>query len=127
MTVIDTLFLLTLFQLKHFLADYPLQNYQMVCEKGIYGKRGGVFHSLIHAALTFTVLGFFNYFVFPVEYTVAFAIAALEFFIHYHIDWSKMQMSRKFSTQDKGFWNWIGFDQLLHHVTYIGFAWILIG
>jgi len=36
-------------------------------------------------------------------------------------------MSRKFSTQDKGFWNWIGFDQLLHHLTYLGFVWILIG
>jgi len=126
MTGIDILALLTLFQIKHFIADYPLQNYQMVTEKGRYGKRGGVYHSLIHSALTFTTLALINYFVFPVEYTVAIAIAALEFFIHYHIDWSKMQMSRKFTTQEKGFWNWIGFDQLLHHLTYLGFAWILI-
>lgn len=127
MTGIDVLVLLTLFQIKHFVADYPLQNYQMITEKGVYGKAGGIYHSLIHAALTFTVLGLLNYFVFPIGYTVAFAIAALEFFIHYHIDWSKMQMGKRFTPKDKGFWNWIGFDQLLHHVTYIGFAWILIG
>ena len=127
MTGIDILALLTLFQLKHFIADYPLQNYQMVTEKGHYGKRGGIYHSLIHSAMTFVALALFNYFVFPIEYTVAIAIAALEFVIHYHIDWVKMQMSRKFTTQDKGFWNWIGFDQLLHHLTYIGFVWILIG
>jgi len=127
MTGIDILVLLTLFQIKHFIADYPLQNYQMVVEKGVYGKRGGIFHSLIHSALTVITLTLFNYFVFPVDYTVVFAIAAIEFFVHYHIDWSKMQMSRKFTTQDKGFWNWIGFDQLLHHLTYIGFAWILLG
>ena len=126
MTVLDTLVLLSLFQLKHFLADYPLQTIEMVREKGIYGKRGGIYHSLIHAVLTFLVLGLVNYTLFPVAYTLAFGIAAIEFFIHYHIDWSKMQMSKRFSTQDKGFWNWIGFDQLLHHLTYIGFVWILI-
>jgi len=126
MTGIDIIALLALFQLKHFIADYPLQNYQMITEKGVYGKAGGIYHSLIHSALTFTMLGFFNYFVFPVGFTMAIAIAALEFFIHYHIDWGKMQMSQKFTTKDKAFWNWIGFDQLLHHVTYIGFAWILI-
>jgi len=126
MTGIDLLILITLFQLKHFVADYPLQNYQMVTEKGVYGKRGGIYHSLIHSALTFTVLGLFNYFVFPIDYTVAIAIASVEFVIHYHIDWAKMQMSRRFSTQDKAFWNWIGFDQLLHHLTYAGFAWIVL-
>lgn len=126
MDAIQFLILLTLFQLKHFVADYPLQSYQMVTEKGHYGKLGGIYHSLTHSALTFTMLMFFNYFVFPVGFTVAIAIAALEFFIHYHIDWGKMQMSKRYTTKDKAFWNWIGFDQLLHHVTYIGFAWILI-
>lgn len=127
MTGLDILILLTLFQLKHFVADYPLQNYQMVVEKGQYGRRGGIYHSLIHSALTFTAFAVFNYSVFPVEYTTAIAIAATEFFIHYHIDWAKMQMSKRFTTEQKGFWNWIGFDQLLHHLTYIGFVWILIG
>jgi hypothetical protein len=126
MTTIDILILLILFQFKHFIADYPLQNLKMVQEKGVYGKRGGIYHSLIHSLLTFAVLGVFNYAVFPIDYTLAFAIAALEFFVHYHIDWSKMQMSKRFSTEDKGFWNWIGFDQLLHHLTYIGFAWMII-
>lgn len=126
MTGIDLLILITLFQLKHFAADYPLQNYQMVTEKGVYGKRGGIYHSLIHSALTFTTLGVFNYFVFPIDCTVAIAIASVEFVIHYHIDWFKMQMSRRFTAQDKGFWNWIGFDQLLHHLTYAGFAWIVL-
>ena len=125
MTAIDTLVLLTLFQLKHFLADYPLQTITMVKEKGVYGKRGGIYHSLIHALLTFLMLAIVNYAVFPVAYTLAFAIAASEFVIHYHIDWGKMQMSKRFSTEDKGFWNWIGFDQLLHHLTYIGFAWMI--
>ena len=127
MTAIDTLVLLTLFQLKHFIADYPLQTITMVREKGVYGKRGGIYHSLVHALLTLLMLAVVNYALFPVAYTLAFGIAALEFLIHYHIDWTKMQMSKRFSTEDKGFWNWIGFDQLLHHLTYLGFVWILIG
>ncbi len=119
--------LLLAFQIKHFVADYPLQNYQMVVEKGHYGKKGGIYHSLIHAVMTFAVLVAFDYLVFPVEYTVMFAIAAIEFFVHYHIDWGKMQMSKQFTPQEKGFWNWIGFDQLLHHLTYIVFVWVIIG
>jgi hypothetical protein len=119
--------LLLAFQLKHFVADYPLQNYQMVVEKGQYGKAGGIYHSLIHAVCTLVVLIAFNYIVFPIEYTVVFAVAALEFFIHYHIDWGKMQMSNNLSTKQKAFWNWIGFDQLLHHLTYLGFVWFIIG
>jgi hypothetical protein len=125
MTVIEILILLALFQIKHFLADYPLQNRQMVTEKGSYGKRGGVYHSLIHSVTTLVALGVFDYFVHAIDFGLAVAISLSEFVIHYHIDWSKMQMSRRFSTEDKGFWNWIGFDQLLHHATYIGFAWIL--
>lgn len=126
MALIDIIILLTLFQLKHFLADYPLQNSQMVREKGEYGEKGGIYHSLIHSLLTFTVLGVFNYLVFPISYTLALAIAAIEFPIHYHIDWGKMQMSKRYTTKDKAFWNWMGFDQLLHQLTYVAFLWIVL-
>ena len=41
--------------------------------------------------------------------------------IHYHIDWAKMNTSQRFNLKpDNSDWFWIllGFDQLLHHLTY---------
>ena len=40
-------------QVKHFFADFVWQTNQMVQEKGIYGARYGIYHSLIQSAGTF--------------------------------------------------------------------------
>ena len=119
------LVLLVLFQIKHFVADYPLQTPAMIKGKGTLFNPQGILHSLHHSALTLVTLGIFSL-VQPVAILLAVIIASAEFFIHYVIDYSKMQYGRDLSTQDSRFWWAIGFDQMLHHLTYLAFAWIVL-
>jgi len=125
MTLEQILILLISFQIKHFIADYPLQTMEMIREKGKYGRRGGIYHSLIHSLLTLIILISVDLTIIPIDYTVIFAISFVEFFIHYHIDWAKKQLTKKYSPEQSKFWWATGFDQMLHHFTYIGFVWFI--
>ena len=83
--------------------------------KGTYGHFGGILHALIHSMGTFVVLVFFT----PVE--VALLLSYIDGLFHYHIDWAKMNIGAKFGLKpDNSEWFWIllGFDQLLHFLTY---------
>lgn len=117
------LILFALLTLKHFLADFVFQTHKMVLEKGTYGARGGIQHSAIHAL--FTALIFFT--VITDLFTVI-LIAFLDFVAHYHIDWAKMNInrSRNLTPQDEAFWFWLGLDQLMHYLTYIGLIALVI-
>ena len=52
----EVFLLLSLFGIKHFIADFALQYQYMVRDKGIYGAAGGLHHAFLHASLTFFVL-----------------------------------------------------------------------
>lgn len=101
--------------IKHFVCDFPLQaNPWMYRNKGTYGHLGGIIHALIHGVGTFIVLSFWLG-------LGAWLYAIADAVIHYHIDWAKMNTSKRFNlTADNSEWFWIllGFDQLLHHITY---------
>lgn len=118
-----TLILLALLTLKHFLADFVFQTHKMVMEKGTYGAKGGIQHSAIHAGLTAMV--FFT--VFTDIFSVI-LIAFLDFVAHYHIDWAKMNINRNrnLTPADEAFWFWLGMDQLMHYLTYIGLIALVI-
>jgi hypothetical protein len=110
---------------KHFICDFPLQaNPWIYRNKGTYGHLGGITHASLHAAGTLLVLA-------PYISLSALTYAAIDALIHYHIDWAKMNISRHHDLQpDNSEWFWIllGFDQLLHHMTYfaiIYYAFIL--
>lgn len=105
--------LLTLFIIKHFVADYLLQFNYMIEEKGTYLATGGIQHSAIHSILTYFILLYFT------NPHIASMLALLDFAIHYHIDWAKMNLCRGLTTADRTFWIWLGFDQMLHYLTYI--------
>jgi hypothetical protein len=105
--------LLALFGIKHFIADFVLQFDYMVGQKGIYGAPGGVDHAGIHGGLTALVLMLF------VSMPVALVLGLLDMALHYHIDWSKMNLSRGLSMSDRKFWLLFGADQGLHYLTYI--------
>ncbi len=107
-----------LLQLKHWIADFVLQTDKMIVEKGVYGSSYGVYHSVIHAVGTF--LAFF--WVHPI---IAVATAIIDFILHYHIDWAKININKKYNytPKDAKFWYWLGADQMLHQYTYI----ILLG
>lgn len=121
----NLLCLLTLFTLKHFIADFLLQTQQMVNEKGTYGSMGGIAHSAIHAAFTFAVLVWWIPF-FEHWFILATIFAVLDGVVHYHIDWAKMNLGQGLTPDDRDFWILLGVDQLLHYLTYILIIGLLI-
>ncbi len=101
--------------IKHFICDFPLQVFPwMYRNKGTYLHAGGLAHAATHGFGTLLVLWFFIG-------NAAFGFALLDFLLHYHIDWSKMNLNKTFNLKpDNSEWFWVGLgvDQLLHHLTY---------
>lgn len=107
---------LTLLFIKHYLVDFVFQTEEEVKGKGIYGNLSGIRHSAEHAILTFWLT-----LLFTVNVPVSLIIGLLDFILHYHIDWTKMNYGNRDIT-NKLFWNHLGLDQLAHQITYICFA-----
>jgi len=101
-------------QVKHFLADFVWQTDRMVLEKGIYGARYGIYHSLIQCAGTFLAFAW-------IHPTLGLVAAFFDYLAHYHIDWAKININKKYNytPKDHKFWFWLGLDQLAHQITYI--------
>lgn len=116
--------ILVILQIKHFVCDYTLQNSYQLLNKGTYMHPGGVLHAGLHAL--FTMAAFLV--VLP-TLTLGLGIVVGEFLVHYHIDWTKEQVIRYagWTPAQTQFWWAIGFDQLLHQLTYIAIAALLVG
>lgn len=115
--------LLALLLVKHFVCDFVLQTPWQIAQKGVYGAPGGIVHSGIHVAGTLVCL---IAVMTPVSTVVAVLIA--EFIAHYHIDWGKEQTVRRLGWRAGArFWNAMGFDQLLHGLTYLAIVVYVIG
>lgn len=108
--------LLSLLGIKHFFADFVFQTEYMVKEKGIYGALGGIHHSGIHAVGTLAVLASVS--------PLAILLALADGVAHYHIDWAKQQLNQGYTPKDKLFWFYIGLDQCLHYLTYMGIVYV---
>jgi hypothetical protein len=115
---------LAILQVKHFICDYTLQNSYQLLNKGTYLHPGGLLHAGLHAL--FTVAAFLV--VVPIL-ALGLGIVIGEFLVHYHIDWAKEQVIRRtgWAPAQAQFWWAIGFDQLLHQLTYIAMGLLLIG
>lgn len=107
------LILLAALLIKHFIADFVLQTDAMVREKSQYGKIGGITHSSIHGVGTFLVFALAGFGI------IALICAVIDAVVHYHIDWSKMQLSRGLTPKDQTYWVYLGLDQMLHQLTYV--------
>ena len=120
MTLQVVLIALVLFQLKHVIADFALQSPKIVAEKGRYGRAGGIWHAIIHVVATAPILLWLK----PGVATF-FVIIAMEFVVHYHIDWIKATHARRtgLAPQHQLFWITLGIDQALHQLTYIAIIW----
>ena len=115
--------LLALLLVKHFICDFVLQTPWQIAEKGIYGAPGGIVHSGIHIAGTLVALLAVRT---PLSVTLPVLIA--EFAVHYHIDWGKEQTVRRLDWRSGArFWNAMGFDQLLHGLTYLAIVVYVMG
>lgn len=116
--------LLILLQIKHFICDFPLQKPYQYLNKGTYGHGGGILHAAIHGIGTFIALSLFIYPTIWREWeNPIFTIAVIEAIVHYHIDWAKVKINKHYGWKcdnSEKFWYLLGFDQLLHQLTYIG-------
>ena len=107
--------IISLLMIKHFLCDFVFQSAYQLQNKGVYFHPGGLLHSGIHIVGTFVVLV-----TVPAAWTTFLAILVGEFMLHYHIDWAKEQAMKRFGLgKGRGFWILLGFDQLLHQLTYV--------
>jgi len=126
--MISTLPLWIMFALliKHFVADYLFQSEKAIAGKGTYGNIHGIGHSWDHGCLTIVALSlvFFNetnlWFVLP--------LGLLDAVIHYHVDWFKQNITKKFelTPANKMFWTLLGADQLVHGLTYVLIAFLAL-
>ena len=111
------LWLIAALTFKHFLADFVLQRDYQFKNKGKYGHPGGLLHAGIHG------LGTFLSFVWCVPLEWALMLALLDFAVHYHLDWAKARVNNRMKlspNEGAQYWMLFGFDQFLHHMTYVG-------
>ena len=124
MTTTAVLLLLLGLTIKHFIVDFPLQAYPyQYLNKGTYGHPGGLLHSGMHAIGTLVVL------IWAVSPITALIFALADYAIHYHVDWAKMNVNKKYGLKpDNSEWFWIalGVDQLLHSLTYLWIVWMVM-
>ncbi len=119
--MIGTIFLLLiLFQIKHFVCDYPLQGRYML---GKFKQEGWELplaaHAGIHLLGTFLISVFFGFW-------IAIAVALLDFTVHFIVDKVKVEASRSTNHSEAKFWWYLGLDQMAHHVTHYAIIALLV-
>ena len=120
----DSIFiLLALLFVKHWYIDFVNQSMAEVEGKGIYGQAHGVMHSFKHGVGTAVVFGLFTW-----DFGFAMMIGMIDSALHYHIDWAKININRRwnYTVENPKFWAWLGADQLLHSLTYLGLVWLAV-
>ena len=115
---------LVLFQVKHFLCDFVLQTAYLYRNKGIYGHRAGFIHAGLHALGSLPAILLLSR-----DAGLIAAILAVEFLVHYHVDWLKLHIDKRFrlGINNSLYWAIFGADQLLHQLTYVGIIAVLAG
>jgi hypothetical protein len=120
----DSIFVvLALLFVKHWYIDFVNQSMEEVTGKGIYGNAHGVMHSLKHGIGTGIIM-----WLFISEPLFAVMLGFIDFATHYHIDWLKININKKYNytTENPKFWAWLGADQLAHSFTYLWLVWIVV-
>jgi hypothetical protein len=112
-----TITMLILLQVKHYLADYVLQPSWILAGKGNLRKRGGYIHAGIHVLGSLPAYLFAGLSALPIV-----VLVAVEFVIHYLIDFTKAGLSGRSDAgpSTQSFWALHGADQLAHQLTYAG-------
>lgn len=105
--------LLILFQIKHFLCDYPLQSNYML---GKTKDKGWILpltcHAGVHSLFTVIIVTIFGGIWFGI------LMGLFDFVIHFVIDRIKAKASKGIQTDDPKFWRYLGLDQMSHHLTH---------
>ena len=115
--------LFTLFTIKHFIVDFWLQKPYHYENKGTYGHMGGIAHAVQHGLASVIILLLCDLTEF-IPFVFLF-----DTLIHYHIDWAKMNLNKYYGwgpLTSENFWIFLGLDQMLHQLTYVGIIVILL-
>lgn len=123
--ITTAILLLVLLQIKHWYIDFVNQTTEEVHSKGIYGSGPGIWHSAKHGIGTALVLVVIAS---PVYIVYSCIVGFIDFLIHYHVDWAKINInkSKNYTVETKEFWVWLGFDQLVHQLTYLFIVWMVL-
>jgi len=108
-------FLLVVFQMKHLVVDFFLQNAYMLAKFNVKGWfKPLMAHTGMHGTATLVIALLFG-----VDATTAIYIAMFDIIVHTVVDKLKVEFSRDYDkNKDKEFWWWLGIDQMLHHLTH---------
>jgi hypothetical protein len=109
---------------KHFVCDFPLQAFPyMYLNKGKYFHLGGLMHAAVHFYGTTLVLWLCG-----IPLAVSIWMGLVDYVLHYHIDWAKVKVTKFYNLTpmtSEWFWILLGFDQLLHALTYFYIVYYL--
>jgi len=119
-TLGTVLLLLCALQIKHMFADFYLQTPKMLSGRGEYLHVGRAQHAAVHVVGSVVV-----FLIFGAPLSFILIIGALEWIVHFNIDFAKASYSDKKQLQpdQAAFWRAAGLDQCLHNLTYIAMAW----
>lgn len=145
--MIEVFVLLTIYQVKHLIADYPLQNKYKL---GKFKSSGWVLplstHCLVHAGFTMVITYVYVCFgpITESRVNLVWQLPVLDFTLHFIMDrikaspsllgrfqtLSKDQMragpSKKALRSNTLFWYSLGLDQMVHHLTHYLIILILV-
>lgn len=125
MSEYTTLILFSVFCLKHFVVDFPLQTKYQYSNKHIWGHPGGILHAALHGIFTFPILIGMTY----INWQMSIVLAILEGIVHYIIDYCKVNINLYYNWKpntSEQFWWVLGLDQLLHYLTYCTIIWYVM-
>lgn len=115
--------LLIVFQIKHFICDFPLQREYML-KKTLPGWEFVpplALHCAVHASFSLAII--------MVVRPTLWKLALLDFAVHFAMDRIKSgpKYLGRFNDKDRpGFWNSLGFDQMIHHFTHYLIVWSIV-
>lgn len=114
---------LALLFVKHWYVDFVNQTMEEVQWKGTYLDWRGVKHSVKHGVATAIIFYLCSDPIF--EPSGAILIGLIDFILHYHIDWAKININKhnNYTVENPKFWTWLGADQLAHSLTYLLLVW----
>jgi len=139
MEITTVFILLAIFQVKHFLADYPLQTGYMLGKFKPSPDYIGPLHAhaSVHAALTFIIVLVFS------SWPLAILTAIFDHTVHFLVDRLKASpkllgrhksltakdyptATEKQRRGNKYFWWSLGFDQMAHHFTHYAIIYFIL-
>ncbi|MCC7403691.1 MAG: DUF3307 domain-containing protein [Bdellovibrionales bacterium] len=118
-----TFVLLVVYQIKHFLADFPLQREYMLhkTSPGWDFFVPLVVHCLVHGALTLVILWIFA--------PHLWWLTIVDIVVHFFMDRVKSgprYLGRYHDKTKASFWNCLGIDQMVHHLTHFFIVWTIV-